>query len=163
MPARDELTVLIGEVGKTEKLLDKVQAHYADFIENDFKTLGRKRLTAVFIAEVLEDFYTCLETLFLRISHCFENSLRRERWHGDLLDRMTIDIPGIRQRVISDQTYGLLVEILRFRHFKRYYFELDYDWNKLDFLVSVYERARVSVRQDLAEFSGFLEKLSIPE
>jgi hypothetical protein len=29
---------------------------------------------------------------------------------------------------------------MRFRHFKRYYLELDYDWEKLRFLLSVLRR-----------------------
>lgn len=41
-----------------------------------------------------------LSTLFLRISQFFENSLESSRWHTDLLDKMTLHITGIRERVV---------------------------------------------------------------
>jgi hypothetical protein len=35
--------------------------------------------------------------------------------------------------VLSDESHRLLTELMRFRHFKRYYLELDYDREKLRF------------------------------
>ena len=32
--------------------------------------------------------------------------------------------------MLSDESHRLLTELMRFRHFKRYYLELDYDWEK---------------------------------
>ncbi len=45
---------------------------------------------------------------------------------------MILEIEGVRKAVISDETYSNLLEFLKFRHFKRYYFEFDYDWDKLE-------------------------------
>ena len=47
---------------------------------------------------------------------------------------------------------------MRFRHFKRYYLELDYDWEKLKYLVSVYRRCLPLVRRELLGFRSLLEE-----
>lgn len=41
---------------------------------------------------------------------------------------------------------------MRFRHFKRCYLELDYDWEKLRFLLSVLQRCLPLVRAELTAF-----------
>jgi hypothetical protein len=58
--------------------------------------------------------------------------------------------------VLSDETHRLLTELMRFRHFKRYYLELDYDWEKLRFLLSVLRRCLPLAR---AEISAFREEV----
>lgn len=69
------------------------------------------------IANLLSGWYACLETQFLRISRFFENPLAAERWHQDLLEKMTLDLPGIRQAVIHSDTAVLLGELLPFLGF----------------------------------------------
>jgi len=151
---------LIGEIQKSRLMLEKIDAFYRDFKENDFRILGKKRTTGIVLAEIVTDFYTCLETLFLRISQFFENSLKPDKWHSDLLRKMTINIQGVRKAVISDQTYPILLELMKFRHFKRYYFEFDYDWDKLEFLEKKYNDVRYFLNMDLDEFEAFLEQQS---
>ena len=53
---------------------------------------------------------------------------------------MTLEIPEIRNAVISEQTFHILQEFLRFRYFKRYYVEFEYDWDKLEFLEKKYDK-----------------------
>ncbi|MBN2358761.1 MAG: hypothetical protein JXR83_04865, partial [Deltaproteobacteria bacterium] len=89
-----------------------------------------------------------------------ENSLSAARWHADLLDKMTLHVTGVRERVIEEHTARLLHELLRFRHFRRYYFEIDYDWNKIDYLVGVHARVMPLVAADLARFREFLARLA---
>jgi hypothetical protein len=155
----DNMTILKAELRRVTAVTDDIQSRLDTFHSREFKEWGRTQVNAVFIAQVLDNYYTALETLFFRISEFFENSLRSERWHKDLLDKMMLHIPGIRERVISEQTGSLLKELLRFRHFKRYYFELDFDWKKLDYLLDVYERVRPKVLTDLQDFQCFLNSL----
>ncbi len=159
MSANDEISLLIGRIEKSEAILKKITYQYDQFLETDFKMMGRKNTSAIVIAEFLVDYYTCLETLFLRISQFFENSLQTERWHADLLEKMTLRIEGLREPVISDQTYGQLRELMRFRHFRRYYFELEYDWDKLDFLVKKFTFLRGTIGKELSLFKDFLSQL----
>ena len=55
--------------------------------------------------------------------------------------------------------YGQLKELMRFRHFRRYYFELEYDWDKLDFLVKKFTFLRGTIGKELSIFKDFLSQL----
>lgn len=110
------------------------------------------RAERIVVAQILENTYTAIETALLRISQGFDNSLSPDRWHADLLDKMLLEKKGVRPRVLSDESHRLLTELMRFRHFKRYYLELDYDWEKLRFLLSVLHRCLPLVRAELSAF-----------
>lgn len=69
---------------------------------------------------------------------------------------MTIAVPVGRPPVVSEVTYSHLDELMRFRHFKRYYFNVEYDWHRLDYLLSVARATEPLLRVDLASFSRFL-------
>jgi hypothetical protein len=150
---------LIEELRKTRSLLSKIDSFYHDFINNDLNILGEKQSSAIILSEIMENFYTCLETLFLRISQFFENTLRNEKWHSDLLRKMTFEIDGVRNAAISDETYAILLEFMKFRHFKRYYFEFEYDWDKLRFLEKKYTQVKPMLEKDLNCFEAFLNEL----
>lgn len=154
-----EIAILQGEIEKTERILDRQDALYRHFLDTDFVSLGKSRTSAIVVAEVLTNFYTCSETLFLRISQFFENELRPAKWHADLLRKMTIEVKGVRAPVLSDSTYAAMDEVRRFRHFHRYYFEMEYDWDKLEFLQKKYESLRTLLRTDLQQFGRFLAEL----
>lgn len=160
MKTHGQLVELITELKKTKDLLKKIDLFYAEFVRGDLKTLGKTQSAALIAAGILENFYTCLETFFLRVSQFFENSLGKSKWHSELLRKMTLHIEDLREPVISDNTYMHLRELLRFRHFKRYYFEFDYDWDKLDFLLKKYEQLREDLAQDFTRFESFLRRLA---
>ena len=48
---------------------------------------------------------------------------------------------------------------MRFRHFKRYYFELDYDWKKLDYLIVCMEESDSQIDVELINFKHLLAAL----
>ncbi len=110
------------------------------------------RAERIVVAQILENVYTAIETALLRISQGFDNTLSPERWHADLLDKMLLEKKGVRPRVLSEESHRLLTELMRFRHFKRYYLELDYDWEKLRYLLSVLRRCLPLVRAELSAF-----------
>ena len=119
-------------------------------------------MSALIVAGLLENYYTCLETIFLRVSQSFENSLDSARWHNDLLRKMTLEIEGVRAAAVSEEAFSPLFELLKFRHFKRYYFELEYDWERLDFLVSKLRGVHPLVTRDLERFVRFARELNQP-
>jgi hypothetical protein len=157
-----EPALLLAEIDKIQRVLASIRQRLDSARRQELVQLGRNQLTAVFIAQLLETFYTAVETLFLRISQHFENRLADERWHADLLDKMTLRVSGVREQVISEGTAALLNELMRFRHFKRYYLELDFDWAKLDYLLDVYERLLPVLDRDLEGFKSFLVRLAAP-
>ena len=76
---------------------------------------------------------------------------------------MCLDIPGIRRAVLSKKSYQLLDELRRFHHFKRYYYDFDYDWSRLDDLRSVYERLLPLIKNELDNYTNFLLECTISE
>jgi hypothetical protein len=159
MNERENINTLRGDISRTLKVLARLESAFLDFLE---KRLPEKPGTdeAMIIAQSLSNYYTCLETLFLRISQFFENNLEKDRWHQSLLDRMIIEVPDYRPAVISEKTHHRLVEILKFRHFTRYYFELDYDWDKLRYLTGKFHEVRTEIIKEITEFDVFLSRLA---
>jgi len=151
-----EFELLLAEIGKNMEVADRIR----DFIDaterHDIAILGKTPATALMMASMIENYYTCLETMFLRVSQSFENHLDDKRWHQTLLDRMTLQVPTIRERVLSDRTRSDLVELLKFRHFRRYYFEFEYDWDRIDFLLKKLKDVHPHVKEDVQHFMDFL-------
>jgi hypothetical protein len=128
--------------------------------DRDVSLLGRTGNAAVMIAGLFENYYTCLETAFQKISQHFENHLESGRWHAELLSKMTLGIEGLRIPAVSETDYPALLELQRFRHSKRYYFDLDYDCDRLDFMRKKLNSAHPVVVADLRVFMEFLRALS---
>lgn len=160
MTATDPIRVLISEVDKGLAVLTRIEKFYEEYLERETPFRQRQTDQAIVLADVLVSYYTCLETLFLRISQFFENSLAENKWHRDLLAKMTLEIPGLRERVLCDGTAATLDELMKFRHFKRYYFEFNYDWDRLEYLVNRLDQVRPLVRNDLDRFRAFLVRLA---
>ena len=155
----DSVRALVARIDRAKGMLDRIVGEYTGFVEGDLRILGQKNTTAMVVAELMVDYFTCAETLFLRISQYFENELDAERWHADLLEKMVLCIDGVRDAVLSEETARDLGELMRFRHFRRYYFELEYDWDKLEYLQGVFARATERLPSDLAGFQTFLIRL----
>ncbi len=152
-----DLSMLVGEIKKTILQLTKMNQKYMNFSEK--RSSFPDNFDLIVLAEIITDYYTCLETTFLRISQAFENNLEKKRWHANLLERMVVEIPGVRKALLTDKSYNLLKEIMRFRHFKRYYFEMDYDKDRIDFLEKKYKEVIPFVSQELELYITFLQEL----
>ena len=145
-------SLLIAEVEASLTVADTIEAYYDQFCTQIVNRTNPSREDRIVLAEILVNYYTAVETLFLRVSQAFENNLDTARWHADLLDKMTLHIEGVRPQLISDQTRDALRELMRFRHFKRYYLEFDYDWDKLQFLEKKFNQTRPLVRTEVTRF-----------
>ncbi len=156
----ERVAELLGLIEKGERGLVQLSRSLEEALKHDIPRLGRTSRAALIAAGLLENYYTCFETILLRVSQTFENHLSAERWHTDLLERMSTPVPGIRDVVVSEANFPNLLELLKFRHFRRYYFELEYDWDRLDFLVKKLRAAHPAVLADLKSFKGFLTQLS---
>ena len=150
---------LVSAIERAVLQLDRIHGQMASALAHDIPALGRTDNSALIVAGLLENYYTCLETAFLRISHFFENSLSEGRWHTELLEKMTLNIEGVRMPAVSTDNYGNLLELLKFRHFRRYYFEAGYDWDRLDFLVRKLDAAHPRAKGDLTRFMDFLRAI----
>jgi hypothetical protein len=68
----------------------------------------------------LHGLYNAFEAYFLRVAKFFENNVDDQSWHRDLLDRTSIEIPGVRPALIGDRGLSERIdELRRFRHLFR--------------------------------------------
>jgi len=114
----------------------------------------------IMTAYYLHNLYCAFESIFQRIAEVFGNHISdRAGWHADLLRRMTLDIEGLRPRLLSESAYDALDELRRFRHIFRNAYRLHLD---ADRLALVYRRARVlehAYQADMGRFLAFLDDL----
>ena len=159
MSAEMRIRTLSSEIHKGLAVLDRLQTRLETFRADRIDRAEPGEIEAMVVTQLLSNYYTCLETLFLRISRYFENNLPSDKWHQTLLERMTLEIPETRPRVISDKVHDDLRELLKFRHFSRYYFDLDYDWDRLHYLLKKFEESKKPTRQQLHAFDTYLHQL----
>ena len=153
------LDELIAELAQARDRLRAIYAKLGRARETTLPRIGRTDDGALVVAGYLETYYTVLETFFVRVSGFFENNLPPGRWHSALLENMTLEIEGLRARVVGERNLGRLRELLRFRHFRRYYVEMEYDWARIDFLLATLDGAHPAVLSDLDRFATFLRQV----
>jgi hypothetical protein len=160
MSGKDRIRLLQGEIARALRAIDEAEENYGRFRE-DFPPVATERnYDLIILADILTDYYTCVETALVRIAKAFENELEKERWHASLLERMSMDVPAVRPLVVSAEAHRHLHELLRFRHFRRYYFDRKYDRDRMALLERSFQFSLPLVRADLRRFMDFLEELS---
>lgn len=159
MREHDDIKSLISTIQKHMQVMQRLESYYSDYTEKNLKGKVGDHEDAVIISDTISKYYTCLETVFLRISKFFENDISAARWHRDLLDRMTLSISGVRPAVIGETNKRDLQELLRYRHFSRYYFDMDYDWDRLSLVQKKFTTAADLTKDDLNRFIDFLKNL----
>jgi hypothetical protein len=159
MKGNEQIKILISKINKHIQLLDGIKDELNDAYEKDIKILGKTNRSATMVAGIIESYYTCAETIFMRVSQFFENDLPANRWHTELLERMTIEIEHIRPALLSQSSYEDLQELMRFRHFKRYYFTFAFDWERVDEMSRRLFRVHPLLLKEIGAFQNFLEKL----
>lgn len=152
----DDLRELAGEIDRHDEVIARLFGALDTLVERDIPGIGKNTTTGLAAAGLLENLYTATETVLVRIAQQFGNNLRTERWHSDLLRRMAIAVPGLRPAVLSQDVYQRLDELMRFRHFKRYYFNLEYNWERLYYLIALARTLRPALTADFAAFRAFV-------
>lgn len=80
------------------------------------------------LAYKLHNLYSAYEDLFKLVARFFENQIADiSGYHTELLNRMRLQIEGVRPRLLSDESFMLLDELRGFRHVFRhaYSYKLD--------------------------------------
>ena len=107
---------------------------------------------------IFHDFYTCCERIFRRISATINGGFpEQERWHKELLYRMTISIKNIRPPVISEEIAAELDDYLSFRHIFRNIYGFELRGERLDRLAEKFEDVCERFKK---EIKMFLKKMS---
>lgn len=147
------------EIDRIERVVVEAAAAAAGFAKHE-----PTRLELRGIGDVLHDFYTGAERVFEKIAPELNGGVPAgPAWHRELLQNMTLEIPGVRPRVIERGTARLLDEFLRFRHLFRSVYGFELEWDRLRPLLDRVPSAWAALRCDLERFVGFLEAASAAE
>ncbi len=95
--------------------------------------------------------YNILEKAFERVCDAFENHFeKRGGFHERLLERMRLDIPGVRPAFVPATAQSALRELKGFRHVFRHAYDLDLRRDRLEELV----RHATAVARDFPGWIG---------
>ncbi len=117
------------------------------------------------VAYLLHNIYCALENAFEQISRTFENHITSPaQWHRELLAKMFLEIPTVRDAVLPAGLRGFLNDLRGFRHLFRHSYDFELDPEKLQRLVRDWTDARPALLAALRKFQeGLLARASARE
>ena len=109
---------------ESEPLLDLCKFKIPDFIE----------MSAA--AMMLHSFYNGIENMLILIfKHYNEDFPKGNKWHRELLDKAFLSNEN-RKQIFKDKLQKMLDEYLKFRHFVRYAYGFQLEWERMESLIS---------------------------
>jgi len=146
---RQELEIL-------KKLTENCQEYYVEKKENIDNSINLRVL-----GSFLHDFYTAIEKIFREIAKDVDGELPNgSSWHSSLLERMNLEIPTIRKKVINNELKIILYDYLRFRHIFRNIYGFELNWDKMGHLIVSLEGTYEKFRVQIEKFLDFLENIT---
>jgi hypothetical protein len=110
------------------------------------------------VSYLLSGIYSCFEDQFLKIARVFENRVENPAsWHRELLERMQIEVEGVRPRVLGRTAFRLLNELRGFRHVFRSSYSFELDEERVRLVLRRWEKGKTAVRKDI---QSFIEQLT---
>ena len=108
----------------------------------------------------IHNIYNVMESYFLRVSKFFENELSPATWHRDLIDRMTLEIAGVRPRLLDRSLAADFHELRAFRHVFRNLYGSRLDPDRVRSVQSRVPSAVAALRAAHDRFSAELRTLA---
>lgn len=122
---------LIADLDLALANLQRVASHQSEVVDAIDRETNFFRRSAASV--VLQDFYNTVEKTLQRIATELDGALPTgEAWHQQLVQRMTVAIPGRRPPVLDQELAIALSEYLRFRHLFRNIYGFDLDWGRIE-------------------------------
>ncbi len=115
--------------------------------------------TTISLGYYLHNLYSAIEENFEQIARTFENTVEDKRkYHRELLRRMTLEIEGIRPKVISKETFKFLDELRAFRHLFRHAYDYELESKKIKELKEKVVNNFSKLKEDFKNFEKFLQE-----
>jgi hypothetical protein len=144
---KKELTVLKAEI---KAQIEEIQHIYERL---DERKKRRGKAVTESIGYQLHNLYCAFEDLFEIIAKTFENHIHdKNKYHTELLKRMTISIEGVRPSLLSQERFVLLDNLRSFRHFFRHAYTYDLDERKVGIVLADALKLREIYQQDTNAF-----------
>ncbi len=119
---------------------------------------GKLHQNVRILGSILHDFYNCCERIFKRITSEINGGFfEGEKWHKELLYRMTISIKELRPAVISEQLAAELDDYLSFRHVFRNIYGFELKGERLTRLANKFESVSGQFRNEIKTFLSRLQ------
>ncbi|MEL6136293.1 MAG: hypothetical protein AAFR42_02615 [Cyanobacteria bacterium J06628_6] len=141
---KKELAKMQQAVERAQKVIPKLQA-----IEDE-------DILEAFISDSalnMQSFYTGAESILYAIARDIDQSVPSgESWHQQLVEQMSVEIPTVREAVLSTETAEWLDEFRRFRHVVRSLYAFDLDEERVLQLVAKLLLCYQAFAQDVWQF-----------
>ena len=148
---RSELRALLDRV---QELDGKLQGYTAQSPQPE----ALPETVLITVSYLLSGIYSCLEDQFRKIATVFENRVENPAsWHRELLERMQIEVEGVRPRVLNRPAFRLLNELRGFRHVFRSSYSFELDEERVRLVLRRWEKGKTTVLKDI---HSFIDKLS---
>jgi hypothetical protein len=118
-----ELTADVEQLGELYHKYELIQQKLARITPDEFDYVA--------LAYTIINLYSLIENYFLRISKAFENNLDPSSWHKHLLQRMSLEIEGLRPAFMTTQDYPFFDKLRAFRHIFRHIYQRELDIEQL--------------------------------
>jgi hypothetical protein len=113
------------------------------------------------LAFTIHTTYGVLENYFLRISKVFENNLSLDRWHRELVEKMTLDVPELRPPfLVSTKSKQQVLELVKFRHRVRNLYGEDLDRRQISAVQHLFDEFFTSFPQLHVDFTSKLQAIA---
>ena len=91
----------------------------------------------------------------------FPGGVRLITWGSILRPEHFSELPELLDEIdgFTPGMHGRPDELMRFRHFRRYYFHFDYDWDRLEYLIALVRRVAPEIAREFDRFRGYVSEL----
>ncbi|AFV10796.1 hypothetical protein Tph_c05580 [Thermacetogenium phaeum DSM 12270] len=112
------------------------------------------------IGSILHDYYVAVENIFKAVARRIDGVLLAgEQWHKELLEQMTLDVPGIRPPLLSGETSEKLDKLRGFRHVFRNVYGFNLASERIRELLAELPVTSSYFKRDVDDFIKKMEKL----
>lgn len=115
------------------------------------------------IGSILHDFYIAVENIFETVAREIDEALPLgENWHRKLLQQMTLEIPEVRQPLLSKETAGKLDEFRAFRHVFRNVYGFNLSSERMVDLINKFPHTANCLAREVCDFIKTMKEV-IPD
>jgi hypothetical protein len=160
------------EVKRTQADVDRLTAELRldcsqldDLTEMNERATERIRMGSIDMLDysalgyTIHNIYGLIENACFRIAKFFENGLSPDAWHKELLNRMLLDIPGIRPAFFTREEFLVMDELRGFRHVFRNLYSRPLDRVRLESLQEKMPMAIRMFKESVVRYSVFLGRM----
>ncbi|MBN1960516.1 MAG: hypothetical protein JW841_06190 [Deltaproteobacteria bacterium] len=155
--AKNEILALVAEINDDIDAIKKLLPHLLKVLSSIKQNEDPVQIMSA--AGYLHHIYTAIESIHERIVRIIDGSLPiEERWHQELLTRVGVEVAKVRPAIISSITRARLARLLRFRHFFRHAYRIDFLAEEVINTASDIEETLMQYENELKTFCDHLIK-----